>query len=69
MQEGESGMTEGHVPCTASMTGGPWFAQELETIESRSALSLFLHEHQIQRGLTAGGFEFHPFHSLVDAHI
>lgn len=59
-------MTEGHVPC---LTGGPWFAQELKRVESRSAFSLFLHEHQIQRGLTAGGFEFLPFHSLVDARI
>jgi len=62
-------MTEGHVPRTASMTESLWFAQELKAVESRSALALSLHEHQIQRGLTAGGFEFHPFHSLVDAHI
>lgn len=69
MQEGQSDMTEGHVLCTVSMAGGPWFAQELKTIESLLVLTLFLHEHQIQRGLTAGGFEFHPFHSLLDAHI
>lgn len=34
-------MTEGHVPCIASMPGGPWFDQELKILETHSALSLF----------------------------
>lgn len=34
-------MTEGHVPCTASMPGAPWFDQEFKILETHSALSHF----------------------------
>lgn len=36
-----SDMTQGHVPCTASMPGDPWFDQELKILETHSALPLF----------------------------
>lgn len=41
VQEGDSGVTSGCVPCTAGLTGGPWFAQEHKRVLFCSVIFLF----------------------------